>query len=776
MYQSLVYRCLFALIVCFLFSGTAVKADYGYSYLTKYDKFHPVTVSDLRQLEDAIKNKAIAVRISSGTDPAVVTVKDLERLGKSLPLQCLVVESPAAAYKTGQYLRFMPNLQVLKMKTCSPEAIGFIPKTAPLKQIRCDEKFNSLCLPKLCKLTRLEDLSLSGCEISDEDLKYLWTLTHLKVIDLSQTNVTGSGLQYLAKCPQLKYLDLSYNKHLSDVALDNMKYFPDLRFLDIVGTSIGDDGFQHVAKLKKLESISFGDTRVTDRGMVALSNLSELSEVSFWRDNVTDVGMQYLAGCKKLSSLYIEGTKITDKSLPIFIKMPALEMLNVDNTAFSSAAWTELKRHKKKKDKEKPILVPSQLMKTPILCGNSVILDLNPSEIISLNKLNGRQLWSLKGQPRFRPPYLSPFKKNLVCIDYEPQLKVTALRSDTGQVAWSYIDRQVQAKLFKLRSTRVEIEGRNLFLFFASGRILCLNLDNGTILWDKIYNGISFDFSGQDHFVVQDPAKFYLKASLWRNGNDKSFVVAISKSLGNIVWQSRPLFMQPGELLIEPLIQADSLLVVDIAQPSRDYDDEPHYIYVLSKSTGHLLKIGNIPRFKLLPGHTLKAEAFLRLTQGNLFYIEQVDFVKNTGRFCSLKVSRTPLNAKIDFNVVKSSVFQSPELGHLTKEGLVVYGDRDWILLNTNDLKKVSKPKKEPPNFADKIMAITRIKQESIGNYVYANDSKQLFMSDGSGKFSCWNLQTAKKCWTFNMPLRQMDLPGVCGTVGGNYLRHSLSR
>jgi Leucine-rich repeat (LRR) protein len=847
-------------MVYFLFGEIPAKADdyYGHRYLETYSKFDPLNISNLRQLEDAVKNKAVAVCIAADANPAIVTAKDLERLGKSLPLQCLVIESSATEYKDGRYLRFMPKLEVLKLKSCSPEALGFIPKIAPLKYISCAEKFNSRCLPNLGKLTHLEELSLKNCKISDDDFKYLQCLTNLKVLDLRETSITGSGLKYLSKCSKLKHLDLSRNKYLSDVALVGTKYFPDLRFLSIMDTSVGDAGFQNVACLKKIESISFGDTKVSDRGMAALSNLGELSDVSFWCNNVTDTGMQHLANCKKLvsihivdcpitdkaitylvalpklSDLFLKGTKITDKSVPLFVKMPALEHLNVEKTAISKTAWDNLVLYKTRH--RKPFIGLTLLSEAPILCGNSVFIRLDSSEILVLDKLTGRQLWSLNDAPGFMVPFKNTMifigyggiKRGLLSKDYSPKLKVTALRASTGKALWSYTDSRVQtqAKIDYAGLVTAEIDANHLFVFLSNGRAICLDLSNGNVLWDKTYDVIPFIsyFHGQNPLVGQDSKNFYLGAStgVGKKDNNK-FVVAINKNRGNIAWRSSSFLS--ANLLIETLTKTDCLLVFNIPQSPQGHIMRPQ-VSVLDKNTGHLLKVGNMQQIELLPMYDWNDKNYC-LTQGHLFYIEQVDAAKDTGRFCSLKlkVGRAPSNTKMVFNTVKSSIFQNPRFESLTKEGLLVWDGRNLVSLNTDDLKAVFKFMDKPSDSIDKIMAITRIKNQNqvvavasmcrngpgfsvyfiegspakvvsfripdgkrlftlspdsiswyFGNrHVYDNDSKLLFMAGykvSGCKFSCWNLKTAKQLWTFNMPLRPRERQRVCGT--GDYDPYSL--
>lgn len=836
-------------MVCFLFAGTPTKADYCSEHGKKYDKFNPMVVSDLSDLEQAIKSKASAVRISDEVNPLNVTPKDFERLGKSSPLKCLIIYSRAPEYEDGRYLRFMPRLQVLEMNACSPEAIASIPNATPLKKFSSNEGFSSKSLRNMAKLTQLEELYLRNCQISDEDLKYLQGLRKLKVLDLCGSNITGAGLKYLAKCPQLKYLDLSSNKQLGDAAMDNLKYFPDLRFLDIGDTAIGDAGFQHIAQLKKLEKIMFGDTKVDDGGMVALANLGELGDVSFGRDNVTDTGMQYLTSCKKLASidasetsitdksmtslvslprlgsLNLESTKITDKSLPLFIKMKALNWLNVDETEFSGAALAELKGNKK--PKVKPVLGPAHLKSDPVLCGNSVALALDSSEILCLDKSSGRQLWNINRSYSF----MTPFKKNLICVGSYPRVTVTALRADTGQTIWEYVHSPIaeEANSSSARPFLAQTDAENLFLFCNNGRIVCLDLESGKVSWDKSHSSLWLRGSSWGRIVresaevAQDSANLYLRASAepWSNGADTSFLIAINKKTGSEVWRSAPLFKQTERLQVETLSKSNCVLL--ISTPSSQQDEGgPHHLFVLDKNTGKLLKEDSIPRIKFDNFFTTlkySLKYFSMLPEDRLCYIEPVE--PNSGRFSTFHVERTPSSTNIVFDSAKSPVFLRPGLVRLMKGGLLVYGDGTFALLNVDDLKPAFVLKKEPNNFSAQVMAAASIKNmnqalvsqyhskesgtpysvvnsiaqivsvripdgeplftlfpSGIGNYAYDNDANLLFLSDSKDKFYCWSFEAAqpKQRWMVAMPQRPLQRYPLCGRAYSQYARHSLTR
>jgi hypothetical protein len=93
-------------------------------------------------------------------------------------------------------------------------------------------------LGDLAVLGPLEDLDLSGSEVTDDGLQCLTRLPELRKLNLADTAVTDAGLRPLAGLPRLEELDLS-------------------------GTAVGDAGLDHLTALVGLRRLHLGSTRVS---------------------------------------------------------------------------------------------------------------------------------------------------------------------------------------------------------------------------------------------------------------------------------------------------------------------------------------------------------------------------------------------------------------------------------------------------------------------------------------------------------------------------------
>jgi hypothetical protein len=68
----------------------------------------------------------------------------------------------------------------------------------------------------------VEEVSLSGVSVTDEDLAPLGQLRHPNGIDLSDTNITDAGLEHLKGLTKLKRLDLRKTR-VTDEGTDNLQ-------------------------------------------------------------------------------------------------------------------------------------------------------------------------------------------------------------------------------------------------------------------------------------------------------------------------------------------------------------------------------------------------------------------------------------------------------------------------------------------------------------------------------------------------------------------------
>ncbi len=135
---------------------------------------------------------------------------------------------------------------------------------------------NLLALPALEKANLVE---IDG--LTDEALVHIGKLSGLQELNLGDAGVTSAGLKHLSGLKELTRLDLGWTR------------------------DVGDAGMPYVVKLKKLEFLGLGGTKVSDAGLPMLAALPNLRELALMGTAVTDQGLQSLAACKSLTSVLV---------------------------------------------------------------------------------------------------------------------------------------------------------------------------------------------------------------------------------------------------------------------------------------------------------------------------------------------------------------------------------------------------------------------------------------------------------------------------------------
>ena len=180
-------------------------------------------------------------------------------------------------------------------------------------------------LDVLSSLTTLESLSITGVNVSADEIEIIGTLTKLKELTLNDCGVsTISDLEGLS---ELTYLDLGNNTIRNIGALDAMKK---LTYLDLQHNALTD--VSSLASLMSLDKLNLSFNSITDLNPVC--GITALTYLDASNNNLTDISnlsiltsLKYLslayntiaditaiAECTALTELYINNNVITDIS------------------------------------------------------------------------------------------------------------------------------------------------------------------------------------------------------------------------------------------------------------------------------------------------------------------------------------------------------------------------------------------------------------------------------------------------------------------------------
>jgi hypothetical protein len=96
------------------------------------------------------------------------------------------------------------------------------------------------------------------------------------------------------------------DQKLRDV-VPHLERLPGLSFLQIILTSITDDGLQHISGLKRLKTLHLFHNRITDRGLPHLRTLTSLEELDLRATLISDEGLPHIMALTGLRKLRVSG-------------------------------------------------------------------------------------------------------------------------------------------------------------------------------------------------------------------------------------------------------------------------------------------------------------------------------------------------------------------------------------------------------------------------------------------------------------------------------------
>lgn len=209
----------------------------------------------------------------------------------------------------------------------------------------------------LARLSRLEQLDVSGTAIGDPGLEVLRELRALKTISLDGTRITDAGAARLAHCEVLEHVSLRWTR-TGDGAIRALAGKRKLRRL-ATGSLVSDAGVAMLHELPVFRTWQGGEPR-----MALLS--PDCSPNQLWlRGTFGDRGLRHLRGLGGLFGLNIDDARLTitaaaleplvdvphlgwlavdakDDWMPVIARMPALRFLSAQDTAAGDDGFVEL--------------------------------------------------------------------------------------------------------------------------------------------------------------------------------------------------------------------------------------------------------------------------------------------------------------------------------------------------------------------------------------------------------------------------------------------------
>jgi len=181
---------------------------------------------------------------------------------------------------------------------------------------------------ELSALRELRVLTLSQTTVGDQGLYYLRNNTQLAVIDLHETNVTGAGLRHLERMSNLKELSLSHTRACGR-NLEYLALLPNLQLLDLSETPINDDDLERLRGLQVI-TLHLRDSQVTEDGPARLRLANRIVGLDLSGTQVNDDVFDHFLRYPDLGRVNVTNTHVSKAGIERFFRRTTLIDVQAD--------------------------------------------------------------------------------------------------------------------------------------------------------------------------------------------------------------------------------------------------------------------------------------------------------------------------------------------------------------------------------------------------------------------------------------------------------------
>ncbi len=176
---------------------------------------------------------------------------------------------------------------------------------------------------------------------TDRDLMPLVDLPNVTWLSMERSPIGNDGLAQIQELTRLEKLYLGQSK-VTGEGLRYIRKLENISNLSLRGLKVANSDLENLSKLDKLETLGLDDTQISDAGLVHLGKLPKLQFLWLNRTKVTDQGLEALQPCQSLTKLYLSGTKVGGPGLAKLKILPKLNYLSLQGVTLSDADLVHL--------------------------------------------------------------------------------------------------------------------------------------------------------------------------------------------------------------------------------------------------------------------------------------------------------------------------------------------------------------------------------------------------------------------------------------------------
>ncbi|MEZ6142825.1 MAG: hypothetical protein R3B84_19860 [Zavarzinella sp.] len=131
-------------------------------------------------------------------------------------------------------------------------------------------------------------------------------------------------------------------KGFSDRSAIKLIRFKNLRFLQLAGAQLTDEGILHLQSHAELTTLDLARTLITDLGLQYLTPLNRLHTLCLSSTAITDHGLPSMKALKNLNKLDLSFTELTGTTFDSLRDLPNLKLLNLNGMKIHQNGWQKL--------------------------------------------------------------------------------------------------------------------------------------------------------------------------------------------------------------------------------------------------------------------------------------------------------------------------------------------------------------------------------------------------------------------------------------------------
>jgi Leucine-rich repeat (LRR) protein len=198
--------------------------------------------------------------------------------------------------------------------------------------------------------TGIRSLWLPQAAVTDDEMAIIGAFTDLEFLQLDGSNVTDQGFAHVANLKKLTILDMP------GVRITDLAPVADLVQLDLLilapGRATparpvpGPGGLSSLGPLRRLTKVTqltLGATRIEDRELAVVAGLPKLYNLMIGGRGITEAGLARIAESKSLGCLGLADTSIADLR-PLSPRLHAISTLWMENSHLTDAGIEPLSR------------------------------------------------------------------------------------------------------------------------------------------------------------------------------------------------------------------------------------------------------------------------------------------------------------------------------------------------------------------------------------------------------------------------------------------------